>query len=172
MIKRSIQEENIKTVNIYVPNIRLPWRLKTVKNLPAMQGIQETWVQSLNWEDLLEAEMPTLPVLLTGKSHGQRSLVGYSPSSHKELDWAQSCLTLWDPMDRPYSSRLFCPWDSPGNNTKKCNFFLQGIFLIQGLNLHLQHWQVHSLSLNHQGSPWSTSAHKANANGHKRGNEQ
>jgi len=28
---------------------------------------------------------PTL-VFLTGKSHGQRSLVGYSPWGHKELD--------------------------------------------------------------------------------------
>ena len=26
------------------------------------------------------------PVLLPGKSHGQRSLVGYSPCDHKELD--------------------------------------------------------------------------------------
>ena len=29
--------------------------------------------------------------------------------------------------------------------------FLQGIFLIQGLNLSLLHWQVGSLSLSHQG---------------------
>ena len=31
-----------------------------VKYLPKMQ---ETWVQSLNWEDLLEKEMPTFSVL-------------------------------------------------------------------------------------------------------------
>ena len=30
-----------------------------VKNLPAMQEIQETWAQSLGWEDLLEEEMAT-----------------------------------------------------------------------------------------------------------------
>ena len=37
-----------------------------------------------------------------------------------------------------------------------CNFLLQGIFLTQGLNLHLLHllhWQVGSLPLCHQGSP-------------------
>ena len=37
-----------------------------------------------------------------------------------------------------------------------CNFLLQGIFLTQGLNLHLLHllhWQVDSLLLCHQGSP-------------------
>ena len=49
---------------------------QTVKNLPAMQ---ETQVQSLGQEDPLEREwLPTL-VFLPGKSHGQRSPVGYSP---------------------------------------------------------------------------------------------
>ena len=42
-----------------------------VKNLPSLQ---ETWVQSLGWEDPLEKEMVTTPVFLPGKSHGLRSL--------------------------------------------------------------------------------------------------
>ena len=46
-----------------------------VKNPPAMQ---ETWVQSLDWEDSLEKEMATPPVFLPGEPHGQRSLVGYT----------------------------------------------------------------------------------------------
>ena len=29
-----------------------------VKNLPVMQDMQETWVQSLSWEDPLEEEYP------------------------------------------------------------------------------------------------------------------
>ena len=45
-----------------------------VKHLPTMW---ETWVQSLGWEDLLEKEMATHSSILAGKSHGQRSLVGY-----------------------------------------------------------------------------------------------
>ena len=40
----------------------------------------------LGWEDPLEKERQPTPVFLPGKSHGQRSLVGYSPSGHKELD--------------------------------------------------------------------------------------
>ena len=32
-------------------------------------------------------------------------------------------------------------------------FFSRGIFLTQGLNTHLLHWQVDSLLLSHQGSP-------------------
>ena len=54
-----------------------------VKNLPAMQ---ETWVQSLDQEDPLEKDWQPTPVFLPGESHGQRSLVGYSPWSYKESD--------------------------------------------------------------------------------------
>ena len=34
----------------------------------------------------LSLHFTSLPVSLPGKSHGQRSLVGYSPLGHKELD--------------------------------------------------------------------------------------
>ena len=34
---------------------------------------------SLGWEDPLQKEMPTHPSVLAWESHGQRSLVGYSP---------------------------------------------------------------------------------------------
>ena len=47
-----------------------------VKNPP---GKQETWVQSLGWEYPLEKEMEPTLVFLPGKSHRQRSLVGYRP---------------------------------------------------------------------------------------------
>ena len=30
------------------------------------------------------------PVFLPGESHGQRSLAGYSPGGHKELDTAEA----------------------------------------------------------------------------------
>ena len=49
-----------------------------VKNLPTMQEMQETQLQSLGWEDLLEKEIEPTQVFLPGKSHGQRSLAGYS----------------------------------------------------------------------------------------------
>ena len=56
---------------------------QTVKHLPTMQ---ETRVQSLGQADLLEKEMATHSSILPGKSHGRRSLVGYSPWGRKELD--------------------------------------------------------------------------------------
>ena len=51
-----------------------------------MQMPQETWVQSLGREDPLEKEVATHSVFLPEKSHGQRSLAGYSPWGSKELD--------------------------------------------------------------------------------------
>ena len=53
---------------------------QTVKRLSTMQ---ETWVQSLGRKDPLEKEMATHS---SGKSHGQRSMVGYSPRGRKESD--------------------------------------------------------------------------------------
>ena len=58
-----------------------------------MQETQEMKVQSLGWEDPLEEEMASAPVFSPGKSHGQRSLVGYSPWGHKESDTAEQLST-------------------------------------------------------------------------------
>ena len=57
------------------------------------------------------------------------------------------------PMDCSPPDSLLCPWDSPDNNPGVgCHFLFQGIFPIQGWNLHLWHWQVDSLPLSHLGS--------------------
>ena len=42
----------------------------------------DPWVRKIPWSRKWQ---PT-PVFLTGKSHGQRSLAGYSPQDCKELD--------------------------------------------------------------------------------------
>ena len=57
-----------------------------VKNPSAMQ---ETWAQFLGREDPLEKGMATTPVFLPGEVHGQRSLVGYSPSGCEESDMTE-----------------------------------------------------------------------------------
>ena len=63
---------------------------------------------------------------------------------------AQSSLTLCDPMD--CGRQALCLWDFPGKNAGVgCHFLLQGIFLTQGSNPDLLHWQVDSLPLSHQG---------------------
>ena len=43
-------------------------------------------VPSVGQEDPLEEEMATHSRILAGKSHGQRSLMGYSPWGRKKLD--------------------------------------------------------------------------------------
>ena len=56
---------------------------QVVKYLPAMQETQvQPWVRKIPWR----TEWQPTPVFLPGKSHGQRSLGGYSPWGHKESD--------------------------------------------------------------------------------------
>ena len=92
----------------------------------------------------------------------------------------QSRLTLCDPTDgnppgspvpgilqarilewvarRLQPTRLLCPWNFSGKNTRVgCHSLLQGISLTQGSNLHLLHllhWQTDSLPLSYLGSLW------------------
>ena len=66
---------------------------------------------------------------------------------------AKSCPTLLQ-LSRLQPSSLICPWGYPGKNTGMgYHFLLQGIFLTQGLNPCLLHWQADFLPLSHQGSP-------------------
>ena len=62
----------------------------------------------------------------------------------------KSSLTLQGPHGLQ-PARLLCPWDFPGKNTGVgCHFRLQGIFLTQGSNRHLLHWQADSLLLSQE----------------------
>ena len=60
------------------------------RNLPAMQ---ETQIGSLGLEDPWRREWLSTPVFLPGEFHGQRSLAGYGPRGHKDLDMTER-LTL------------------------------------------------------------------------------
>ena len=63
---------------------------------------------------------------------------------------AQSCLIFVT----PWTTRLLCPWNSPGKNTGVgCHSFLQGIFWTQGSNLGLLHCTQILYHLSYQGSP-------------------
>ena len=59
---------------------------------PASARDQETQVRSLREEDPLEKEMATYSSILAGKSHGQRSLVGYQSMGSQRVrqNWATS----------------------------------------------------------------------------------
>ena len=57
--------------------------------------MQETWVPFLGREDPLEEETATHFGILAEKSYGQRTLVGYSPKSHKELDMTEHSTIIY-----------------------------------------------------------------------------
>ena len=68
-----------------------------VKKAPAHVGHIRGTVQFLGWEDPLEEGIATTPVFLPGQSHGQRSLVGYSPQTRKKSDRTEHAGTHANP---------------------------------------------------------------------------
>ena len=71
---------------LYVTSWSFPGSSDNKENLYVNQ---ESPVQSLGQEDLLEKGMAPTSVFLPGKSHGQRSLADYSPRGCKELDMTE-----------------------------------------------------------------------------------
>ena len=65
-------------------------------------------VQSLGEDDPLEEGCGNTSVFLPGKSHGWRSLVGYSPWGRKELDTTET--TEHTCMDPELKSRHYDFW--------------------------------------------------------------
>ena len=66
---------------------------------------------------------------------------------------AQLHLTLQRHRLEP--TRLLCPRNFSGKNTGVgCHFLPKGIFLTQGWNPRLLHWQADSIPLNHFGNPY------------------
>ena len=64
----------------------LPWwlRWKSVC-LQCRRPGSDSWVRKIPWR----RKWQSTPVFLPGESHGRRSLAGYSPWGHKELDTAE-----------------------------------------------------------------------------------
>ena len=70
----------------------LPWWLSNKES--ACQGLRLGFylsVRKIPWR----GKWQSTPVFLPGKSHEQRSLVGYSPWGHKELEDEISQVDLW-----------------------------------------------------------------------------
>ena len=81
-----------------------------VKNLSAMQ---ESWVQSLGWEDPLGQDMTTHSVFLPRESRGQRGLVGCKESDKTEA------------TEHAYqrSQHRTHNWQDPQISTPYCTFY-------------------------------------------------
>ena len=93
------------------------------KHLPTMQEtwVLSTWVLSLGRGDLLEEGKEPTTVLLPGKSHGWRSLVGYSPRDRKESVTTERLHFLF--------------------------FFISYLFYIYQGRFEARYWDTHSLLL-------------------------
>ena len=77
----------------------------TVKRLPTMRETGfDPWVGKVPWRRKWQ---PT-PVFMPGKSHGPRSLVGYSPWDHKESDMTERLHFI-------HSSRPLFPFEIPSS---------------------------------------------------------
>ena len=87
---------------------------KAVKNLPANAGdVGLNRVGKIPWR---RKRQPT-PVFLPGKCHGQRSLMGHSPSGRKRIDMTYQI-------------------NNKNNNTKKYNYSYVGISTLHHLGLN------------------------------------
>ena len=110
-----------------------------VKNLPTMQ---ETWVQSLDWEDPLEKGTATQSYIL---------LLLLSRFSRVRLYATPEMAAHQAPPSLGFSRQ---------ENWSGCHSLLQGIFLTQGSNPGLLHCRQILYHLSHQGSPLFMFVHK------------
>ena len=86
-----------------------------------------------------------LPVGFNWEQEGFRVYTGKNCLDTMKVKFAQSCPTLYKPMD--------CPWNSLGQNTGVGSLsLLQGIFPTQGLNPGLPHCRQTLYQLSHKGS--------------------
>ena len=91
-----------------------------VKNPPAMQ---ETQVQSLDWEDPLEKGMATTLVFLSGESHGQRNLTIYRPIGSQKSDMMEQLTFSFFILLRSSFSGLTLPYHFSSSNFKNTYYY-------------------------------------------------
>ena len=134
------------------------WWLSGKESTCQYRSYWRLMLHPLVWKIPCRRKWQSTPVFLPGKSHGQRSLVGYSLWVCKKWtqlrDWAH---TKCNRELKLLFKEKICSWNSPGKNAGVgCYALLQGIFLTQGSNpsfLCLLHRQVGSLPLVPAGKP-------------------
>ena len=69
------------------PGIKLGSLVLQVDSLPSEPPCRfDPWIRKIPWRKAWQST----PIFLPEESHGQRSLVGYSPWGHKELDTTEA----------------------------------------------------------------------------------
>ena len=129
---------------LYIKSRRLPRWISGKE--PACQSRRcrfDPWVGKILWRRKWQ---PT-PIFLPGEDHGQRSLAGYSPWDHRELDTIKR-LTLWLP------SNFTLSWECNGKILMKrlyggkCKMFANGNFSNRKVRNPVGNFPLHQLA------PW------------------
>ena len=81
-IFKQMETSTFEEVNLSLPLTSFLVAQKVKRLLTVWETWFDPWVGKILWRRKWQ---PT-PLLLPGKSHGQRSMVGYSPRGRKELD--------------------------------------------------------------------------------------
>ena len=118
-----------------------PWKpvVQWLKSYLLMQECRRhrfhLWVRKIPWRRKWQ---PT-PVFLSGESHGQRSLVGYSPWGHRELDATEhACIGPYPPALISFRLQHAGPRGAMiYNHTHRA---LHLIHLFKSLTLHRDWW--------------------------------
>ena len=108
------------------------WASLVAQLVKDLLAVQETgfnpWVGNIPWR----RKWQSTPVFLPGESHGQRSLVGYSPWTHKELDTSDRVTNTFPFMGRRgWGSPQ--RWELPRKSlrawdlVKRSGFFREGV---------------------------------------------
>ena len=85
---------------------------------------------------------------------GMRVPTASSSMGQSKQGSISTCHNRLSVTPRTVVHRLLCPWNSPGKNTRVGGHsLLQGIFLMQELNLGLLHCRMILYHLSYQGSP-------------------
>jgi len=75
-------------------SLQYSWASLVAQMVKNLQAMWETRIRPLGWEDPMEESMATLSSILPGETCGQKSLEGYSPWGHKELNTTERLSTV------------------------------------------------------------------------------
>ena len=135
---------------------RAKWHLEASKNFSVFHTLSKSWAPTMSWEacnKFLELE--------GGEKQTQSSCFHWDESNDtSQADPWRTCrgastLTKTWVSGKAFQSNhcVYCPWNSPGKNTRVgCHFLLQEVFLTHGSNLGVLHGRQILYHLSHQGS--------------------